>query len=43
LTIEPGKMLLKLDRVIYALDGDPVEWRASLCDLQNEYYVAQMQ
>lgn len=43
LKIEPGGMLLKLDRLIYALDGGPVEWRVSLCDLQNEYYVAEMQ
>ena len=40
---EPGKMLLKLDRLIFGLDGDPVEWRVALCDLRNEYYVAQMQ
>jgi hypothetical protein len=36
-------MLLKLDRLIFGLDGDPVEWRVALCDLRNEYYAAQMQ
>ena len=42
LKIEPGTMLPKLDRVIRSVDGEPIEWRVSLCDLQDEYYLVEM-
>jgi GntR family transcriptional regulator len=41
--VQPGKILLKLDRVIYCLEGHPVEWRVALCALQNSHYLADMQ
>jgi GntR family transcriptional regulator len=43
LGVRAGKMLLRLDRVICAADGKPVEWRIALCDLRDEYYLAEMQ
>jgi GntR family transcriptional regulator len=42
LEIEPGRMLLKLDRVIRSVAGEPIEWRVSLCDLRDEYYLVEM-
>lgn len=42
LATEPRRMLLKLDRLIYDLDDRPLEWRIALCDLRDEYYVAEM-
>jgi GntR family transcriptional regulator len=41
--VQPGKMLLELDRVIYCFEGQPAEWRVSLCALQNSHYLAEMQ
>jgi GntR family transcriptional regulator len=41
--VQPGKMLLELDRVIYSLDGQPVEWRVALCALRASHYLAEMQ
>ena len=40
--VQPGKMLLELDRVIYSLEGQPAEWRVALCALQNAHYLAEM-
>lgn len=42
LEIKPGRMLLKLDRVIRSVAGEPIEWRVTLCDLQDEYYLVEM-
>lgn len=40
LRIEPGKMLLKLDRLIVSTAGRPVEWRMGQCDLEECSYLA---
>ena len=42
LQVEAKKMLLKLDRVIYSADAEPIEWRVAECNLHGEYYVAEM-
>jgi GntR family transcriptional regulator len=42
LQVETKKMLLKLDRVIYSADAEPIEWRVAECNLHGEYYVAEM-
>jgi GntR family transcriptional regulator len=34
--------LMTLDRVVFALDGRPVEWRVGYCHLVDEYYAAEM-
>jgi GntR family transcriptional regulator len=34
--------LMVLDRVIFMLDGRPVEWRVAYCDLPGGYYLAEM-
>jgi hypothetical protein len=33
---------MTLDRVVFALDGRPVEWRVGYCHLVDEYYAAEM-
>lgn len=38
LGVEEGTPLLKLDRLMYDLGGNVVEWRVSLCHLDNAYY-----
>jgi GntR family transcriptional regulator len=43
LATEPHTRLLKLDRVVYASDGYPVEWRVALCSLKEDLlYLAEM-
>jgi GntR family transcriptional regulator len=42
LVTEPGKLLLKLDRVIFAMDGRSVEWRIGFSRLKGEFYLAEM-
>jgi GntR family transcriptional regulator len=43
LATEPHTRLLKLDRVVYAVDGHPVEWRVALCSLKEDLlYRAEM-
>ena len=43
LEINARARLLKLDRVIYAADGCPVEWRVALCSLKEDLlYFAEM-
>jgi GntR family transcriptional regulator len=37
-----GAPILMLDRVVFALDGRPVEWRLGYCRLVDEYYSAEM-
>ncbi len=40
LEIEKGTPVLRIDRVAYALDSRPVEWRVSYCSTKNhEYFV----
>lgn len=34
--------LLQLDRVVYSLDGRPVEWRLAKCNLGDEVYSTEM-
>jgi GntR family transcriptional regulator len=43
LEIPAGTRLLKLDRVVYATDGNPIEWRVALCCLKEDLlYSAEM-
>lgn len=39
---EPGAPLLKVDRVMFSLDGTRVEWRVSLCRLGGVHYLARV-
>ena len=38
--VAPGAPLLRIDRTAYALDDQPIEWRVSLCHLENAHYIA---
>ncbi len=40
LAIPPGSPLLRIDRIAFALDDTPVEWRVSLCHLDRAHYLA---
>jgi GntR family transcriptional regulator len=40
LSLAPGTPLLRIDRIAYALDDRPIEWRVSLCHLENAHYIA---
>lgn len=42
LGVAMGIILLRLDRIVSSLAGEPVEWRVGLCPLQNEQYVVTM-
>ena len=43
LDIDVHTRLLKLDRVVYAAGGYPVEWRVAFCSLQEDMlYLAEM-
>jgi GntR family transcriptional regulator len=37
-----GAPLLEIDRVAYALDGRPVEWRRSRCDTRSHHYLSEI-
>lgn len=37
-----GAFVLSLDRVVFALDGRPIEWRVGYCQLADVQYVAEM-
>jgi GntR family transcriptional regulator len=39
LGVAKGTPMLSLDRVVFAIDGRPVEWRVATCHLQGERYV----
>jgi len=39
LKIAEGTPLLKLDCVVYAIDGRPIEWRVARCHLRDMYYM----
>lgn len=38
LGVDVGTPLLKLDRLMYDIDGNVIEWRVSFCHLDNAYY-----
>ncbi len=38
LGVEEGTPLLKLDRLMYDINGNVIEWRVSFCYLDNGYY-----
>jgi GntR family transcriptional regulator len=40
LGIPVGTPLLRIDRIAFALDDTPVEWRVSLCHLEGAHYLA---
>ena len=40
LAVAPGTPLLRIDRTAHALDDRPIEWRVSLCHLENAHYIA---
>lgn len=42
LAIERGTPVLQLDRVVFAIDGRPVEWRLAACHLRDEAYVVEL-
>jgi GntR family transcriptional regulator len=42
LGIAPGAPVLEIDRVAFALDGRPAEWRVSLCDTRHHHYLAEL-
>jgi GntR family transcriptional regulator len=42
LRVKIGTPLLKVDRIAYAPDKQPVEWRVSLCQLKNAHYLVRM-
>lgn len=42
LGLAPGKPVLEIDRVAFALDGRPAEWRVSLCDTRHHHYLAEL-
>jgi GntR family transcriptional regulator len=37
-----GTPLLEIDRIAYSLDGAPVEWRVSLCETKDHYYLSEL-
>src|SRR5258707_622402 len=41
LAIARGTPVLELDRVVFAIDGRPVEWRVATCHLSDESYVTE--
>jgi GntR family transcriptional regulator len=41
LSIARGTPVLTLDRVVFAIDGGPVEWRVATCHLSDESYVTE--
>jgi GntR family transcriptional regulator len=42
LDVAAGTPVLMLDRVVFALDGRPIEWRLGCCHLTDMYYMAEM-
>jgi len=40
LNLSPGTPLLRIDRTAFGLDDRPIEWRVSLCHLQDAHYLA---
>jgi len=42
LKVAEGTPLLTLDCVVYAIDGEPIEWRRARCHLGENHYLAEM-
>lgn len=42
LMTEPLAPVLRLERIVHSVSGEPVEWRVALCELDDEYYLAEM-
>ncbi|MGI9423341.1 MAG: GntR family transcriptional regulator [Hyphomicrobiaceae bacterium] len=42
LGIAPGTPLLRIDRVTYAIDETPIEWRVSICHLRDIHYAVRL-
>ena len=42
LKVAKGTPLLKLDSVVYAIDGRPIEWRVAQCHLRENYYLTEI-
>jgi GntR family transcriptional regulator len=42
LKVAVGTPLLKLDCVVFAIDGRPIEWRIASCHLRGNYYLAEV-
>jgi GntR family transcriptional regulator len=40
LSVAVGAPLLRVDRIGYSLDDRPIEWRVSLCHLENAHYIS---
>jgi GntR family transcriptional regulator len=40
LGLDVGAPVLALDRLVYAIDGAPVEWRLCQANLADKYYEA---
>jgi GntR family transcriptional regulator len=43
LKVEKGTPLLKLDSVVYSIDGLPIAWRVARCNLGDNYYMTDIQ
>jgi GntR family transcriptional regulator len=42
LKVARGTPLLKLDSVVFAIDGRPIEWRVAQCNLCDNYYMTEV-
>jgi GntR family transcriptional regulator len=42
LKVDDGTPLLVLDRVVFAIDGRPIEWCVASCHLRSNYYLAEV-
>jgi GntR family transcriptional regulator len=42
LKVAEGTPLLKLDRIVYAIDGRPIEWRVASCHLRDMHYMTEV-
>ena len=42
LNVAAGTPVLEIDRIAYSLEGAPVEWRVSLCETKDHYYLAEL-
>jgi len=42
LKVAKGTPLLKLDCVVFAIDGRPIEWHTSQCHLHDNYYMTEI-
>jgi GntR family transcriptional regulator len=42
LKVAEGTPLLKLDCIVYAIDGRPIEWRVARCHLRDLHYMTEI-